>query len=334
MPARKPSSEPRRGAASAAIAVLLVAIGAPTAVMAQTVQNDAAAPMPASGLGKPAAHVVAEANAPGSTDTPLEPTQQAATPKSPVAPPMASKVELADLAAQWAMVLMALSQVALTLVGIHYIRRTLVATEEAVTEATEATGTARDAVAETRRLGEAQVRAYLCVIEARYTAEAPAGENRLFSGQVELILNNSGATPATHVRVFCGSTTTTFNATQHGPQDVEVPFANPLNAVPSATTVRETVSCFGIVPTLGAYRAALGAFDDHTPIGEAPLVLIHGAVFYQDVFGQDFRSDFAFTLEARGTEKDKRLKVAEAPRRLFVPIDAVPIQPPRDDAET
>lgn len=99
-----------------------------------------------------------------------------------------------DLWAQSLMALWAFLQLVLTGVGIWYIRKTLVETEKAVNQAVEATGAAQMAVAETTRIGEAQVRAYLLVENPMLSAEAPG-----FILRLRVI--NSGMSPARKVSI-------------------------------------------------------------------------------------------------------------------------------------
>ncbi|MEO3389151.1 hypothetical protein [Mesorhizobium sp. CAU 1741] len=111
-------------------------------------------------------------------------------------------VKTEDTLAQWAMAVFSVAATVLTAVGVVLIWRTLVYTRRAaeaaaatVEEAKNATTAAKDAVAETRRIGEAQVRAYLG-IEA-CTLERGTGDDFL----LKIAVKNSGQSPARDVTI-------------------------------------------------------------------------------------------------------------------------------------
>lgn len=118
--------------------------------------------------------------------------------------------EVADLKAQmdmarWAfwMLIATGATVILTGVGVVLIWRTLLYTRqaavhagEAVVEAGNATKAAQDAVEETRRIGEAQVRAYLTCVGGEFLVSA-----RLL--KLRLRVKNTGQSPAPECRILC-----------------------------------------------------------------------------------------------------------------------------------
>lgn len=112
--------------------------------------------------------------------------------------PSASRdwLPIADIWAQGLMALAALGQIVLTIIGIVFIRRTLIATEAAVAEARGATEAANQAVTVTRLSAESQLRAYLSVDQI-YVADLVEGQvlEAWFS------LHNRGQTPAKRVVV-------------------------------------------------------------------------------------------------------------------------------------
>jgi hypothetical protein len=108
--------------------------------------------------------------------------------------------------AKWAfwMFVAALASVLLTSAGVfliwrtlHHTRRAADAAGKAVTEAENATAAANRTTDETRRIGEAQVRAYLSITDA--TVEIL---NRNNAPQIKVRLRNSGQSPAKNVQIF------------------------------------------------------------------------------------------------------------------------------------
>ena len=218
--------------------------------------------------------------------------------------------------ALWALVMCVLAGAQLVIggLGIWYIRKTLVATEGAVREAGDATIAANKSVAETARIGEAQVRAYLSVIGAEYILK----EGDFATSKFVLKLNNSGSTPATSVSIFCGCNVLTIGSSRSFRCPETVPFVRPLNAVPASSTLEEAVVAFGILPCLREFDEAWGACDNHTLIKNYPVIAIWGSIFYEDVFRTSFRSDFAFSFTPQEGRNKVQLSPLESPAEVFV----------------
>lgn len=224
-----------------------------------------------------------------------------------------------DLIAQSLMALWALLQLGLTGVGIWYIRRTLVETEKAVGEAAKGTTAAQKAVTETSRVGEAQVRAYLSVIGLNYTA-TPEKAQMLATPGIEIVLNNSGATPAINVAHYCGCGVATQFAARTFECPEIIPFTTRLPTMPANATERREAWCHGIINRVSEYKTADLMVSQDTKFGNMPILLMWGSVLYDDVFGASHRSDYAFVVHHRDGLVNHPLSVADAPQRCFQPI--------------
>lgn len=104
-----------------------------------------------------------------------------------------------DLQAQqdmafWAAALFVSSTI-LTAIGIWLLYRTLSATQQTLIEAGRTTAAAEDAVVETRRIGEAQTRAYIVLSPEDFGP--PEGGTLPFS--IQITIKNTGVTPARNV---------------------------------------------------------------------------------------------------------------------------------------
>lgn len=219
-----------------------------------------------------------------------------------------------DRMAEWAFWMMAAAvfTTALTAVALWFIKGTLDATRQAVHEA-------QSAVTETSRIGEAQVRAYLSVIGMNYTAK-PKKAQMLPSPEIELVLNNSGATPAINIAHYCGcGVATHFAARTFECPDI-VPFTMRLPIMPANATGSRDSWCHGILNRVSEYKTAELLVTQDTKFGNMPRLLIWGSVFYDDVFGASHRSDYAFVVDHRDDLVGHALSVAEAPQRCFQPI--------------
>jgi hypothetical protein len=86
----------------------------------------------------------------------------------------------------------------ITGIGAWLIRETLIATQSAVKEAEKATTAARDAVDETTRIGEAQIRAYLQITNAtmHLTRGDPGLVDQRFKPRLSIDVKNFGQSPA------------------------------------------------------------------------------------------------------------------------------------------
>ena len=173
-----------------------------------------------------------------------------------------------DLDAQWlmayagiAVAFFTLGQAFLTGIGIHYLRRTLRATDAAVAEAKSATKAAEDAVAVTKDSAERQLRAYVGVNEALSTwRNGP-------SAQIEI--KNGGQTPAYEL--------THWVTTGYGPADrADFP-----------TQPARQSSVLGAGASINTDTAvAPGNGKVHGAIREGAYTLfVWGRIEYQDAFG-------------------------------------------------
>lgn len=157
---------------------------------------------------------------------------------------------------------------------------------------------ARDAVVETRRIGEAHGRAYLSVVRADVRIDMNnRPEAMLPNFKVILHLSNSGATPAINVSYYCTAGVSTWGKIDELPDLSAHPSHEFIANIPAAEQRKLKVTCYGVARDWRTVQRRWEKYTDQTPIGEAPVLLIYGTVFYEDVFGQTFRSQFGFWLE-------------------------------------
>ena len=206
-----------------------------------------------------------------------------------------------ESAALWGfwIAVIAFLQLAATVIGLVFIKRTLDATRAAVKEAGDATEAAREAVKETSRVGEAQTRAYLSVVRADFHF-ARRGKSGL-PFDLTLQFHNSGGTPAVNVSYYCGAVISTWSDSKAPPDLNTVPFQQFVTNKPPGDSPVQAV-CYGIAPRWREYAKRWDEVDEDTKFGEMPQLVICGVVFYEDVFGQTFRSQFAFVFADRVTE--------------------------------
>lgn len=221
----------------------------------------------------------------------------------------ANELSRSDLAAQRWMALFAALQVILTGIGIWFIRRTLLATENAVTEAASATDAARDAVAETSRIGEAQVRAYVSVIGAKFSWIGDR-EYGLPNISTAISINNSGSTPAKSVVYHLGSKVISYHDLYRFTCP-DPPHLSPMATIPGGITRTETLPVFDIANTLRNYEEKHDLVGMDTKVRDAPVLIMWGTVIYTDVFDKSFRSDFAFYINPYDGMTDQPLNVVE-----------------------
>lgn len=225
--------------------------------------------------------------------------------------------------ALWALVMCVLgvAQLIVATLGIWYIRKTLVATEHAVKEAGDATEAAHLAVAETGRIGEAQVRAYVSVIGLEFSWEDD-GVMMIPRPGVTLVLNNSGATPADKVAYFCGCECLTISEAREFVCPDKMTFLPRLPTMPAGSTERRSAMAFGYLPKLKEYQERADRFTGDTRIGDMPIMIIWATVVYEDVFNAVYRSDSAFLLEPHERMENVSLKITDAPQRSFQRIES------------
>ena len=180
----------------------------------------------------------------------------------------------ADLRAQQDMALWALwmfiascSTVLVTGVGIYYVRETLEASRSAVRAAD-------DAVAETRRIGEAQVRAYLSIESVSIAVDPDAGNIKL-----SMDINNAGQSPARKAEII-----------------LEFVFAG-LMRLPDKATTRLLVR---LIPANTLYhQQEIGLQDINIPQGYSDenykrmAVSLTAVVFANDVFDKEIAAVFS-----------------------------------------
>ena len=170
---------------------------------------------------------------------------------------------------------------------------------------------ARCATIETRRIGQEQTRAYLAVIAA--TAEIrDDGPLQLGTPKITLSLSNSGSTPATKISYFCGASVIKVGEQSQFICATDLPYLTILPNI-AANGAREiSAMCQGMAPALQEVDRLWQEVNDDTPIGQMPCAVVWGAVIYDDVFGQTFRSDFAFLLDDHDNPNSRPLSLVQA----------------------
>jgi len=243
------------------------------------------------------------------------------------------EIDAQQATARWAGLAVALGlfQLALGAYGTFLIWGTLKATRDAVQEANEATEAARESVRETSRVGEAQVRAYLSVIRAKYSNNTNVLSSipDMLGDRHELVLelNNSGSTPAVVATIFCQCDIMTENEGRHFAVPVTVPYALSISNIPAGSTHKESVVARSIRLRYADLKEARAKVTDDTTFGDMPVLVIWGAVFYEDVFAKAFRSDFVFLLSPRDGMVDHELRLTATVQRVFEPMeDYYPIE--------
>lgn len=212
-------------------------------------------------------------------------------------------------------------------VGVWFVKRTLDATLEAVKEANIATDAAQRSVDETTRIGEAQARAYLTVIQAEfYVDRMPRNHPGMPNFELTLHFHNSGQTPAVNVSYYCTS--------------LIAPWMNrgilpPLGTIPDQTYITNVIphtpsnisaTCFGIAVQWREFIKRWEHVDGDTPFGQIPMLVIYGVVFYEDIFGKTFLSRFVFSLEGCKVEdgvsvEREKLPTLQGSIPTFKPIE-------------
>lgn len=189
-------------------------------------------------------------------------------------------------------------------VGIYYIRRT-------IRQGQEGLKLGRETKDETIRIGEAQTRAYLSVVRADFHVDR---KKRTPGGMpsVETILHvaNSGETPAVNVSYFCTGVICKWGDKHVLPDDLDcVPHHGFTTNIPPREPEPIDAVSFGIARVWRDYVRAWATVDEETKFGEMPGMMIYGVMFYEDVFGQTFRSKFGFLFTDRpragGIGRDK-----------------------------
>lgn len=178
----------------------------------------------------------------------------------------------------------------------------------------------------TREIGEQQVRCYVLVEKAIYDPCLKKGiKEGDYIGGLKVELINSGATPATNVTYYAEAFLSIWSKMEEPVEPVDATFCMTLNSLRGNTSDPVDIIPFGQLDVVSNFREMISKFTIHTPLGQRPIVGIRGAIFYDDVFGKSFRSDFAFFLEEgfqdaptiamAGTCSERAFRTAERPKR-------------------
>ena len=198
--------------------------------------------------------------------------------------------EAADLHAQQDMAEWALLMFLATLAGVVYIALTLGATRDAVAEARNATWAAEKSVKETRRIGEAQTRAYLLVERAWITQ---SDENDI---RIRAKIKNFGQTPAIDARSWISIWVESI------PLLVELP--EPSQDLPIGQAAIGPTFHHEFDHCRGLGLRACEASRIRTGQG---AIYVYGEIRYLDMFRKSHTTKFCFFCSGRELFDNKRL---------------------------
>lgn len=155
----------------------------------------------------------------------------------------------------------------------------------------------RETLAETRRIGEAQTRAYV------FAKEAIIFNSHTEHPTIRIKLFNTGASPAKYFRVGCVAYLRPYGTTSEYmiPADLDYGYWTGLGAGSSDTVGQHPA---GLVERIGEADSQLGT----------RALIIAGRVIYCDIFGDEWESDFAFFRYP--PFEDRRTKMSRAVARL------------------
>lgn len=198
--------------------------------------------------------------------------------------------EAAGIAAYWAR-----WQAWLSLAGIVGLSFTVFLTIRATNAAVDANKIASETKEETIRIGEAQTRAYLSVVRADVHVDRKDRNHPNFPRfEVALHFHNSGETPAVNVAYHCTAEVSKWIDVNILPSLGTVPEQRFVTNIPPGEASEIDVPCYGIALRWREYKEQWDQVTEDTKFGQMPMLVIYGVVFYEDVFGQTFRSQFAF----------------------------------------
>jgi hypothetical protein len=168
----------------------------------------------------------------------------------------------------------------------------------------------RRTIIETRRIGQEQTRAYLSV----NAVEVAIGEDPDFglkAPKPTLTFSNAGATPACNISYYCGASRIKVGEQEAFRCPEVPPYLLRLPNIAANTSHKVEGHIHAILPVIDEVDARLDDMTQDTPIGQMPCVVVWGAVFYDDVFQQTFRSDFAFLLDAHARPGRRALSLVQ-----------------------
>ena len=183
----------------------------------------------------------------------------------------------------------------------------------------------------TREIGEQQVRCYVLIEKASYDPHLMEGfEGQKFIGGIKATLNNSGTTPAVNVAYYAEAFLSSWLAMSEPVKPIEPTYIVALNNLSGNTSEQVNIVPFRLAIIESEFLEGISNFTNHTPLGQRPIIGIRGAIYYDDVFGKSFRSDFAFFLEEgfqegpvaamTGTCSGRAFRPTERPKRSEITI--------------
>ena len=182
----------------------------------------------------------------------------------------------------WATWLVGSATVIVAALGAWWVRDTLVETRNAVKAA-------NDAVAETRRIGEAQVRAYLSVTAAPIPAIPYADTVQTF----EIEIKNNGQSAARNVRVVAIAEMAMIDFTEPCPDQVRMKgtFVGGYSIAPGESVAS---ICESRITVRDAYSGPIEGFEPN----------LIGIVWYEDVFRRQQKTRFSYRIQRVAVTSD------------------------------
>jgi hypothetical protein len=114
----------------------------------------------------------------------------------------------------------------------------------------------------------------------------------------DVALQNSGASPAVSMSYSCEAVVIRANEQRTYDPPATFQMQQYIPSVPKDTEVPiNRIPIFAVAQRLFEMRQRWAARNRNSVIGEVPVLLVRGAIFYDDIFGKTFRSDFAFTFD-------------------------------------
>lgn len=145
-----------------------------------------------------------------------------------------------------------------------------------------------------------QTRAYVTITRSQHRRVFDRFQNHEVeypTDELWLTIANSGQTPAVNVSYYCEADLSTDARSDVYPGYAAVKDHKYLNSIPAGSSLPFKAGCFGIALHFNHLEQALLTVDNHTRLMDFPIVTITGSVFYEDVFGDTFQSDFCFIYE-------------------------------------
>lgn len=187
-----------------------------------------------------------------------------------------------DSYAQWIMAVFSIAATGVSIWAVRLLRDTLIATRAAVRAAD-------DTVNVTREIGKAQTRAYLSVTPN----EIPPleGSNLETAQNFTISINNGGQSPAKNLR---------YNAiAEWGRRDITNSDSDLIDESGKFKNPRLIISAGGTEEIIVDSNITLNDFYMRETDGYKEGPILYGIIWYEDVFGDEHKFRFFYTIQTR-----------------------------------